>query len=360
LTVADIFDLTITTNGSWFTKTFINSHTGDIPVYGASKNEKDVGYGYIQDNIERVKYFSDCLTWNIDGSFGLFLRQGRFSLSEKVIPLIVKDKYKHKLLLDFLRVAITAVVLKDPFSFTNKGGKTRFGNISITLPVNADEEFDIDAQKTFAAQFEFIEQMKAEVANKREQILRLTIDIDLSSYSMVYKPITELFAVKRGGGKYTKTHTQKHLGEYPLYSGNTFGAFAYIDSYDYDTPCLTWAIDGLAGYMMVHKAPFSATNHRGVLLPKTAGIDIDYFKFALEPLLRQAKKGRVGDNGENEYTSLPPFMLKDIEVGVPVDEKGEISIELQREIAASYLAIEQYRRDILGKLDTLTEQRIEY
>lgn len=177
---------------------------------------------------------------------------------------------------------------------------------------------------------------------------------------MIYKPLTELFTIERGIGKYTKTYTQAHLGDYPLYSGNTFGEFAFIDSYDYDTPCLTWAIDGLAGYMMVHSTPFSATNHRGILLPKTTDIDIDYIKFALQPLFRQAKKGRVGDNGENEYTSLPPFMLNDIEVCIPVDETGEISLDLQREIAASYLAIEQYRREILSKLDALLNQRIEY
>lgn len=182
----------------------------------------------------------------------------------------------------------------------------------------------------------------------------------VSGYAMVYKPITELFTIERGSGKYTKAYTQKHSGEYPVYSGNTFGEFARIDSYDYDTPCLTWAIDGLAGYMMAHKTPFSATNHRGVLIPKTKDIDLDYIKFALEPILRQAKKGRVGDNGENEYTSLPPFMLRDIEIGIPVDETGAISIEIQREIAAVYLSMEQYRREIASKLDALLKQRIEY
>lgn len=95
-------------------------------------------------------------------------------------------------------------------------------------------------------------------------------------------------------------------------------------------------------------------------MPKTADIDIDYIKFALQPLLREAKKGRIGDNGENEYTSLPPFMLKEVEVGIPVDETGKISIELQREIASSYLAIEQYRHEVLGKLDALLNQSIEY
>lgn len=176
---------------------------------------------------------------------------------------------------------------------------------------------------------------------------------------MAYFRIPELFAIERGSGKYTKKYTQSHPGKYPVFSGNTFGEFARIDSYDYDVPCLSWAIDGLAGYMMVHRTPFSATNHRGILLPKTENLDIDYLRFALEPLLRHAKKGRIGDKGANEYTSLPPFMLKDIEVGVPVNENGEVSLELQREIAETYIAIEQYKHELSSKFETLLNQRID-
>jgi hypothetical protein len=112
--------------------------------------------------------------------------------------------------------------------------------------------------------------------------------------------------------------------------------------------------------MMIHKTPFSATNHRGILVPKTADIDIEYIRYILEPILRQIKKGRIGDNGENEYTSLPPFMLKEIQVELPVDDCGNVSLALQQEIALSYATIEQYRREVLGKIDALVEQRISF
>ena len=73
----ELFDLSVKTNNSKFTKVFVEKNRGHIPVYGASKNEKTVDYGYIKDNLEGIKYFRDCLTWNIDGSIGkVFLRQG--------------------------------------------------------------------------------------------------------------------------------------------------------------------------------------------------------------------------------------------------------------------------------------------
>lgn len=166
----DLFDFSITTNSSKFTKSFVNKHKGNIPVYGASKEENDVGYGYIEDNVEGVKYFSDCLTWNIDGSIGLFYRKGRFSLSEKVIPLILKDEFVDALDLNFLRYTILSEVEKNPFSFTNKGGKTRLGQIVIRIPCDKNGNIDLDSQVIIASKYEAIRQCQDEIAKKLEQL----------------------------------------------------------------------------------------------------------------------------------------------------------------------------------------------
>ena len=170
--------------------------------------------------------------------------------------------------------------------------------------------------------------------------------------------ITDLFDIYRGSGKYTKSYVQKHKGEYGLFSGNTFGRFADIDSFDYDTPCLTWAIDGLAGYIMIHTEPFSATNHRGVLKPKMDGLNLQYIKYVLEPVFRELKKGRQGLNGENEYTSLPPFMIKDVKIPIPVNADGTVNITAQEQIANKYLAIEKCKKEIAERLDVLIGQKV--
>lgn len=147
-------------------------------------------------------------------------------------------------------------------------------------------------------------------------------------------------------------------GMYPLYSGNTFGPFAQIDSYDYNVPALTWAIDGLAGYMMIHRSPFSATNHRGILLLKDTNIDLEYAKYTLEPIFRELKKGRQGDNGENEYTSLPPFMIQSVKFAVPVDHNGEPWLEKQKEIAAGYVTLEQTKETVVEQIANLSQVSI--
>lgn len=153
--------------------------------------------------------------------------------------------------------------------------------------------------------------------------------------------LTDLFDIHRGSGTYTRSYNQKHKGNYPVFSGNTFNSFAYIDSFDYNTPCLTWSIDGLAGYIMVHNSPFSATNHRGVLVPKCSCINLDYAKYVLEPIFRSIKKGREGDNGENEYTSLPPFMLSNVYLPVPINSSGQPDLIVQNEIVEKYITVRQ-------------------
>lgn len=171
-------------------------------------------------------------------------------------------------------------------------------------------------------------------------------------------PITQVFDIVRGDGKYTRSYVHEHTGEYPLYSGNTFGPFAQIDSYDYNVPALTWAIDGLAGYMMIHRSPFSATNHRGILLLKDTNIDLEYAKYTLEPIFRELKKGRQGDNGENEYTSLPPFMIQSVKFAVPVDHDGEPWREKQKEIAAGYVTLEQTKETVVEQIANLSQVSI--
>lgn len=187
-----------------------------------------------------------------------------------------------------------------------------------------------------------------EISREDEEKTLVTADFNL----------TDLFSIHRGSGKYTKAYVQNHKGKYALFSGNTFGRFADIDAYDYDMPCLTWAIDGLAGYIMIHDEPFSATNHQGVLVPKVDNLNLQYVKYVLEPIFRELKKGRQGLNGENEYTSLPPFMIKSVKIPIPVDSEANIDLAAQEEVANKYLAVERCKKEISEKLEALIGQKV--
>ena len=163
-------------------------------------------------------------------------------------------------------------------------------------------------------------------------------------------PITQVFDIVRGDGKYTRSYVHEHTGEYPLYSGNTFGPFAQIDSYNYNVPALTWAIDGLAGYMMIHRSPFFRNQPPWNTPAERHKYRPEYAKYTLEPIFRELKKGRQGDNGENEYTSLPPFMIQSVKFAVPVDHNGEPWLEKQKRNRRRLCNLEQTKETVVEQI----------
>ena len=177
LKIKNIFDLSIKTNNSKFTKSFINKHKGNIPVYSASKFSDTVDYGYVADNLKGIKYFKDCLTWNIDGSIGkAHYRKGVFSLSEKVIPLIIQKNYKHKFNINFLKYIIENEFSKHSFGFGNKAGKGKIKNIKILISINNNGDFDLKAQKQIAEKYKKVESIKSAINLELDKISEIEIN----------------------------------------------------------------------------------------------------------------------------------------------------------------------------------------
>ncbi|MDO8735132.1 MAG: restriction endonuclease subunit S, partial [Elusimicrobiota bacterium] len=154
----------------------IDKNKGTIPVYSASKDPNLVDYGYVKDNLPKVKYFENCLTWNIDGSIGkAHYRSGKFSLSEKVIPLIVFPKYEKQLDLMYLKYEVENEFSKYSFGFGNKAGKGKIRDIKIKIPVNNKAEFDLKAQKEITKKYQVIEQVKQELERKLNELIKVNI-----------------------------------------------------------------------------------------------------------------------------------------------------------------------------------------
>lgn len=174
--IKDIFDLTIKTNNSKFTKSFINKNKGSIPVYSASKFPNSVDYGYVKDNLKGIKYFEDCLTWNIDGSIGkAHLRKGRFSLSEKVIPLKIKESLTKSLDIYFLKYQIEKEFSLHNFGFDNKAGKGKIQDIEIQIPLT-NGAIDIDKQKMISNKYLSVQKIKEKIGIELSKISSVKID----------------------------------------------------------------------------------------------------------------------------------------------------------------------------------------
>lgn len=231
-------------------------------------------------------------------------------------------------------------------------------NTEINIPVK-NGEYDIQLQKELAKIYLQIDEQRNCLQKKVYELNNVSISLP-EDPSVLWKHIMpiELFTPQNGNSKYTKSYCKSRKGEYPLYSGNTDEAFEYIDTYDYDGQYLTWAKDGLAGYLMLHNEKFSLTGHRGILLPteKYKDIDLKYIKYVLEPIFRANKKGREGDLGKNEYTTLNSDMIKKITdtIPIPIHEDGSNNLNKQIELADKYEQIQNIIKDLTEKIKEIT------
>jgi hypothetical protein len=174
--LSDLFDLDQSTNSSGFTKKFVNQHQGDIPVYSASNDEESVGYGYVADNLPGIKYFENTLTWNIDGSVGqATFRMGRFSLSEKVIPLILKPEWQNKIDLEYIKYILEEKAAERGFGYSNKAGKSRIGDIEIEIPVSSSAEPNIEKQRQIAEEYRSAYLLKEQVVVEFTKLANLQV-----------------------------------------------------------------------------------------------------------------------------------------------------------------------------------------
>ena len=359
------------TNGSEFTKSLINKNKGSIPVYGASNDENEVSYGYVKDNLiikpknnskpKKIKYFENCLTWNIDGSVAIFYRKGRFSLSEKVIPLIPYDNIIDKIDLYYLKYVIINSKEYSDFGFSNKAGKNKLKKIKVKFPVDENGNFNIDEQINISQKYRKVEEYKYKLLNKKNEIERINVKFE-KKYKFINVKITDLFKPSPGQGKFTKSYCLKNRGEYPVYSGSTNDIFAYINEYVYDGDYLSWVKDGLAGYLMHNRGKFSITNHRGILLPITdlSNIDLDYIIYVLEPIFRNHIKGRLAKGEKNEYTTLSKEMINDIKetIPVPISDNGDYDLKAQQEISKKIKSISNLKNEVIRKLDELIDTNV--
>ncbi|TAH33353.1 hypothetical protein EYC58_01885 [Candidatus Saccharibacteria bacterium] len=182
--VDDLFDLTQSTNSSNFTKKYVNQHPGDIPVFSASNNEDLVGYGYVADNLPGIRYFEDTLTWNIDGSVGRAIyRTGRFSLSEKVIPLVLNEAWKDLVDLEYVKFILEERAAERGFGYSNKAGKSRISDIEIPIPVNSGEDKtpNLETQRNVADSFRRAYELKDEVVEEFNKLAHREISFSASN-----------------------------------------------------------------------------------------------------------------------------------------------------------------------------------
>ncbi len=179
--VRDLFDLSCPTNGSIFTKRFINENRGGVPVYSTSKNPNEMSYGHVADNLPKVKYYEDILTWNKDGSSGkVFFREGRFAPSEKVVPLVLRKEWDGLVDNNYIKFMLEQEALSLELAFSIKASKAKLKNIVIKFPCNTSNGQtipNINKQQQIAFIIEKAYALKQDLTQSLNELSDISIDI---------------------------------------------------------------------------------------------------------------------------------------------------------------------------------------
>lgn len=296
------------------------------------------------------------MTWNIDGSVGkVFIRKGRFSLSEKVIPLILFSQYKNHLNVYYLKYSIEQEAKKIDFCFTNKAGKSRFSKMIISIPIDATGLFSLQAQQYIVEQHNIVAELKAQ-AQEYEQVLkelRVTLD-DFSPTQSKDVKIGDIFDLPAIKGV-TKSFIEVNKGNIPVYGGKEDEEpIGYIKdnlpNVAYFENGLAWNRGGSVGYVFYHKNRFATNdNHRPMIIKEKYAslLDIEYMRYAMENVLlsqgfkwdKTASKEKVGN----------------LLINIPVTLTGEFDIEKQREIIEVHKKVEDTKKLIQEELKKIQE-----
>lgn len=156
---------------SKITRRFCIANTGDIPVYASAKSDTAV-LGHIQDKIKGVYYYSNCLSWNRNGSVGyVFLRNHRFATNEDHRAMQPKPQFVDTLYLPYLKQEIELRLFENGFSFVDKCGVDKIKRVVIRLPLDDEGKFDIATQEKIGVQYEQLDETRATVSGELERLV---------------------------------------------------------------------------------------------------------------------------------------------------------------------------------------------
>ncbi len=168
--------------GKRITKTVIEKNKGTIPVYSSSKKEDStlgcISEEYLKQNNFEIQNIPAVL-FNLDGSVGhCFLRKDEryffIDVVASIVPIVPNID------LEFLLYKLREEIKQTGANYRSKlyFNKIKNYNICIDVPITANGEFDLDAQKEIANKYKKIEEIKKLIITDLDKLLDINIDFE--------------------------------------------------------------------------------------------------------------------------------------------------------------------------------------
>lgn len=333
------------------TEEFIRRNPGDIPVYGGKTKGNPIGY--IADNLTGVKYFSNCIAWNRQGSVGyVFYHDHRFTTTDDHRPLILKSEYESHIDLQYVAIVLQDLLLSMGFSWGKTAGKGKVRTFSIDLPI--DENGKVDKEKQIIMRNKKLKTRN--IQEKLNEYLSLlnthVVELELSQEVKNVSLSDEMFILEIGKRVLKKNILKAGI---PVYSANVNVPFGYIEKSnlnDFESDSLLWGIDGNFDWGFIEKGTvFANTDHCGRLRVTNPSVLPEYLYYVL--------KTCTSSYGFDRTYRASLANIGEVTVPIPVGPNGEYDKHAQVEIINKYRKILKIRKLVISKIENITKPTID-
>lgn len=333
------------------TEEFIMKNQGDIPVYGGKMTETPIGY--ISDNLPDVKYFSDCLAWNREGSVGyVFYHKDKFSTNDHHRPLILKKEYEGIINLEYVRIVLEQFLLSQGFSWGKTASKEKVKKMSILFPVNNYGYIDVLMQERYVNRYNEIFNIQKRLHQYKDKLEKSIVILENNSKQRTIFLSEDYFKLSIGKRILKKNLVTSGIDVYSANPNKPFGKVRSSNLSSFDMDSIIWGIDGTFdwGYIPKNKV-FATTDHCGRLIIENSSILSEYVYFQL--------KETVNSYGFNRTYRASLENIKTVSINIPISEDGTFDIELQKKMIDKYKKISKIKLKILNLLDYITTSQID-
>jgi len=262
--------------------------------------------------------------------------------------------------MNFLR-CLSCCRFKIPSGRKDVAGKDEFTKLYLStikeqkIPVPVDNKGNIseNLQLEIINEYKFIDDLKKELDETVSNLKDLKIKVENKETHLLLEPITKYFKLAKGNSLYTNKYIKSNIGEYPVYSSQTTndGILGKINTYDFDTRCLTWTTDGIhAGTVFIRSNKFSMTTHCGALILKEEFKNDINLSYVYHYLRNNLKKIAIGEQNKRVTVNI----MKRVQIPIPY-KSGKIDFTKQNEISHKYNKIEEIKSGIIGQIKRLLE-----
>lgn len=352
--ISDIFHVK---TGTRITEEEVYSHSGNLPcVTAQTVNEGITWYAdelwlsKFKKNGESVIVNEPCVTWSKDGvnTGTMFYRDYKFFPNDHCGVLILKNEYRD--LVNYKWFVYTQQDLIMSSSLQSSSQPMLYNEqmsiIEFDLPTLPDGNIDVDIQNKIASEFEKLYQLGNDLENMIYKV-KSKYDFELLIDNFKVEKIEDIALLNKGSNQISEESIYRNFDKngYPVYSSATEnnGLMGRVSKEFFDgfhkkgnSGDLTWTTNGYAGVVFYRDTDYLYSEKCGRIVIRQEYkelINPNYLMIYLNQVTYKYK------TAESNNGKLDILHMSSIPVKLPVDDSGNISIDIQNTIVDSYLKL---------------------